>query len=99
MKKEFEFCAKVWIYPGVGGWHFVTLPKDLAEEVDFFWSHAKRGWGSLPVMVTIGETEWRTSIFTDKKSESYILPIKVAVRKKESIHEEKEIKILIEIKA
>lgn len=23
---EFEFDAELWLYPGKGGWHFVTLP-------------------------------------------------------------------------
>lgn len=44
-----------------------------------------RGFGSLPVGVKIGRTEWRTSIFPDRKSGSYVFAIKADVRKKERI--------------
>lgn len=55
------------------------------------------GWGSLPVMATIGKTSWKTSIFPDKKSESYLLPLKAEVRKKEKIYEDQTILFLIKI--
>ena len=45
----------------------------------------KRGWGSLPVTVTIGKTSWKTSIFPDAKAGAYLLPLKADVRKKEKI--------------
>jgi hypothetical protein len=28
----FEARGEVWLYPGDAGWHFVTLPPDLADE-------------------------------------------------------------------
>ena len=34
---------------------------------------------------TIGESTWKTSIFPDKKTNTYLLPVKVAVREKEQI--------------
>lgn len=45
----------------------------------------ERGWGSHRVTVTVGKTSWDTSIFPDKKSGSYVLPLKADVRKKENI--------------
>jgi len=44
-----------------------------------------KGWGSLPAVVTIGRTNWKTSIFPDKKSKGYLLPIKEEVRRRESV--------------
>jgi hypothetical protein len=35
--------------------------------------------------VTIGKTQWRTSLFPDKKTNSYLVAIKAAVRKGENI--------------
>jgi hypothetical protein len=35
--------------------------------------------------VTIGGSSWNTSIWFDTKADSYLLPIKVAIRKKESL--------------
>ena len=31
---EFTFSGEVWIYLGEGAWYFVTLPNDLADEID-----------------------------------------------------------------
>lgn len=98
MTKIFTVNAKVWLYPGMAGWHFITLPKKTADEINFYFVHTKRGWGSLPVLATIGQTTWKTSIFPDKKIGSYLLPLKAEVRKKESIHAEDTIIVSLEIK-
>jgi hypothetical protein len=37
------------------------------------------------VKARVGETSWATSIFPDKKSGAYLLPLKKEVRKAESI--------------
>lgn len=56
MTKTFSVSAKVWLYPGRSAWHFVTIPTDIAKDIDFYFTHAKKGWGSLPIAVTIGKT-------------------------------------------
>lgn len=81
----YNFKAEVWLYPSMAGWHFITIPAEISKKIDFKHGMEKRGWGSLPVSVTIGGTTWSTSIFPDKKSQSYVLPVKAVVRKKESI--------------
>lgn len=83
--RTFHTEATVWIYAGDAAWHFVSLPKALAETLHARFGHAARGWGSLPVLVTIGQTSWRTSVFRDAKRGSYLLPLKAAVREKEGI--------------
>lgn len=98
MTKTFTISAKVWLYPGMAGWHFITLPKKTAEEINFYFAHVKRGWGSLPVLATIGKTTWKTSIFPDKKIGSYLLPLKAEVRKKESLHDGDTTTLSLEIK-
>lgn len=105
MQKTYAFKARVWLYEGFAPWHFVTLPQKTAREIDYFFMHSKRGWGSLPVQVTIlrlgsgqvGKTTWSTSIFTDKKSDSYLLPLKADVRKKAGIKKGDTISISLEI--
>jgi len=47
--------------------------------------------------VNIGKTSWMTSIFPDKKSTSYLLPIKAEIRKKEQIKENDVILFSIEL--
>lgn len=87
MNKPFTFNAKIWLYPGESAnWHFVTLDKAGAEIVKKSQEGEKRkGWGSVKVTATIGSTSWKTSVFPDKQSGSYLLPIKAAVRKKEKV--------------
>ncbi len=58
-----------------------------------------RGWGSLRVEVRIGATTWKTSVFPDKKSGTYILPVKADVRKKENIKAGQTTKLTVEVLA
>ncbi|WP_018238195.1 DUF1905 domain-containing protein [Ensifer sp. BR816] len=82
---EFEFDAELWLYPGKGGWHFVTLPAHVAEQIKFLAAPRARGWRSEAVKVRTGETEWMTSIFPDKAAGSFLLPVKSEVRQKENL--------------
>lgn len=94
----FKIKARVWLYPGLAGWHFISIPKKESVAIKKDFSASKRGWGSLPVIVTVGNTSWSTSIFPDKKSDMYLLPLKASVRKKENIFNNEQIKLIIKIK-
>lgn len=84
--KTYTCKEKVWLYPGANAqWHFVTLTKEIGQEIKRTYGQHARGFGSLPVEVTIGQTFWNTSIFPDKYSGSYLLPLKAQVRKREDI--------------
>jgi len=82
---KYTMREKVWIYPGVVGWHFVSVSKKESQAIKERYGKYHRGFGSLPVMVTIDKTSWKTSIFPDTISGTYLLPLKVEVRKKEEI--------------
>jgi hypothetical protein len=81
----FEFSAELWRYTGKAAWYFVTLPHEVADDVDEITSDTRRGFGSVRVEVTIGSSTWNTSIFPDTKSESFVLPVKKAVRVAEDL--------------
>jgi hypothetical protein len=98
LTKTYNIDAKVWLYPGMVSWHFVTLPEEIATDIDDLFALMKRGWGSIPVQVTIGKTNWKTSIFPDKKTVSYLLPLKAEVRKKENIKASDMISFSLEVK-
>jgi hypothetical protein len=83
----YRFSAPLWRYKGDSPWHFVTLPFDQADEIDERTTTVQRGFGSVRVHVTVGETTWSTSLFPDTKVGSYILPVKKAVRAAEGLHE------------
>lgn len=97
--RTYEFKAKVWVYPGQAGWRFVSLPNKESETIKERFTGLTRGWGSLPVNVTIGKTIWKTSIFPDKKSGTYLLPLKADVRKKENVGDGDTISLAIEVLA
>lgn len=80
------FTAELWLYPGSGAWVFVTLPDDIAHTIrDVAKTMPKRGFGSLKVIALVNGVEWKTSIFPDSASHSYLLPIKKEIRTKASI--------------
>jgi hypothetical protein len=63
----------------------VTLPTEVADEIDHITSESRRGFGSVRVEVTVGSTTWNTSIFPDRASQSFVLPVKKAVRLAEQL--------------
>lgn len=97
--RSWSFTAEVWLWPGEAAWHFVSLPKDLSAEIKEFYQGRTRGWGSLPVEATLGQTIWQTSIFPDNKSGQYLLPLKASVRKAEAIVAGSNCKVGLEILA
>lgn len=87
MKKSYTFKAKLWLYPGESAnWHFITVPKELAVVIKKKYGALAKGFGSLPVNVTIGKSEWKTSIFPDSRAGTYFLPIKAKIRKQEDLY-------------
>lgn len=84
-KKLYRLRSKLWQYPGMAGWHFVTINKVCSVSIKKQFGTKKRGWGSLPVLVKVGKTNWNTSIFPDSTSGTYLLPVKATVRKAEGL--------------
>ena len=80
-----EMQAGIWVYPGKGGWHFITLPTDVAARIKAAMAGLARPWGSLGVTAVIGKTRWQTSLFPDKASGSLLLPVKASVRQCEGL--------------
>lgn len=91
--------TKVWLYAGDAAWHFATVPPKLSAEIKMRHGAKAKGWGSLPVKVTVGTTSWRTSIFPDRKAGAYLLPLRAEVRKKEGIGQGDTIALKIEVRA
>ena len=79
-----QFTAELWRWPSQEAWRFVTVPADLADAIRFS-SGPPRGFGSVRVEATVGETVWRTSVFPDSTEGTYVLPMKRAVREAENL--------------
>jgi hypothetical protein len=90
---EWTFTAPLWRWSAKqesadpGSWSFVTLPLDVAEDVRDSLVVPPRGFGSVKVDVEVGDSRWSTSVFPDKDSGSYVLPVKQAVRRAAAIEE------------
>ena len=95
---EYEFTAKVWIWPGPSTWYFVSLPKDMSEEMSKAYEHLKAGFGSLAVDVYYKNLKWKTSIFPERQKGNYFLPLKKEIRKKGDIQDSDEITLTIVIR-
>ena len=79
-----RFSGALWEYQGEAPWVFVTLPVEDSDEI-LDKVPEPGGFGSVRVDVTIGESTWQTSVFPDKESGCYVLPIKAAVRRAEGL--------------
>jgi hypothetical protein len=90
-----HFVAELWVHDGDAAWHFVTLPVELADEIALRTAGATKGFGSVPVEVTVGATTWRTSLFPDVRSESFVLPMKKPVRRAEGLSAGDEFEVII----
>lgn len=86
MEATFAFSAELfeWDARDDASWVFVGLPVDVAEDIREM-APSKRGFGSVPVHVRCGTSAWRTSVFPDKGTGSFVLPVKKAVRTKEGL--------------
>ena len=82
---KYEFTAEPWQYTATGGWHFVSLPKDLSAEIRESFKSEEEGWGRLKAIAKIGDSEWKTAIWFDSKMKIYLLPLKGEIRKNENL--------------
>ncbi len=93
----FEFTAPLWLHAGSGGWHFVTLPGEVADDVTELAEGFRRGFGSVRVAVTVGGSSWRTSLFPDKGRGGFVLPMKRPVRTAEGLSAGEDVAIRLEL--
>ena len=84
MELVFTFTAELYPWESNPSIRFVDVPVDETEDIREF-VHSRRSAGSVPVKVQIGDTKWNTSVFGGKNAESFVLPIKKAVRVAEKI--------------
>jgi predicted 2-oxoglutarate/Fe(II)-dependent dioxygenase YbiX len=84
---SYSFKAELWLYPGEAGWHFLTLPAEIADDVRVQTAGASKAFGSIKVTARVAGYSWQTSLFRDAQSGSYLLPLKKAIRDKARISE------------
>lgn len=79
------FEAELWAWTGPASWVFLSLPADHADTVRvagfLALDRPKRGWKMVRVEADVGGVCWTTSLFPDKETGSYVLPVKAAIRR------------------
>ena len=78
-----EFSGEVIKWRGPAPFLFVSVPTDLSAEIKTISSMVTYGWGVIPAIVTIGTTEYKTSLFP--RGENYLVPVKIAVQRAEGV--------------
>jgi hypothetical protein len=92
---EYIFTAKSWKYPAEMGWIFIALPTKITKEIRDNLKFLEEGWGRMKITAKIGNTEWKTAIWFDTKHDTYLLPLKAKIRKKEKIEIDKEVETIV----
>lgn len=97
--KTYRLRAEVVIWPGHQSvWHLIHVDKKRSAEIQKKHGMIKRGFGSIPVVAKIGRTSWNTSIFFDKRSGTYILPLNIKVRRAEALAEGDAVSLTVTIR-
>ena len=82
---ELEFAGELWSWRGPAPWYFITVPEEECHVLQDESTFVSYGWGMIPVLVRIGDSEWETSLFP--KDGRYLVPVKAAVRRAEELEE------------
>lgn len=80
---DVEFSGEIFQWRGPAPYYYVALPDEASEDLRAESSRLSYGWGVIPVLVRIGETEWETSLFP--KDGRYLVPLKDRVRRAEGL--------------
>src|SRR5262245_25395060 len=68
------FDAQLWMWDARRdeSWTFVSLPAAVSDDIRELADEPRRGFGAVRVRVTLGGSEWTTSIFPDTKRGCYV---------------------------
>ncbi len=92
---ELRFQARVIHWRGPAPFFFARIPADAGAEIRKVRKAATYGWGVIPVRATIKGVAFETSLFP--KDETYLLPLKDAVRRKLEITADDEVLVEMSI--
>lgn len=103
--KKFKFKSKVIVWKAgnrdggdKGAWRFARVPEDISAKIkEMQKGKLRRGWGAVYAKAKIGKSEWKTSIFPDRHSNTYVLPLKKQIRYEENLYDGTDIKVSIGI--
>ena len=95
-RKHFKFKSKVIIWNAgthakgsdASAWRFARVPEGISAKIKAMQQgKLRRGWGAVYADAKVGKSEWTTSIFPDRHSATYILPLKKQIRFQENLYD------------
>ena len=90
-----KFEGIIFYWRGPAPFLFVAVPEEQSREIKAISASVTYGWGVIPVIVRVGRTEWKTSLFP--KDGRYLVPIKMLVQKSENLKVDDRVVIQLEI--
>jgi hypothetical protein len=91
-----EFSGAIWYWRGPAPFYFVTVPDEQSRELKAVSGFVTYGWGMIPVIARIGQTEWKTALFP--KDGRYLVPLKDSVRRAETLAESDTVMVQLEVR-
>ncbi len=85
------FKGEMFEWRGPAPYHFISIPAPESAMIKECASELSYGWGVIPVIGNIGETEFTTSLIP--KDNIYLLPIKNVVRLGEGLEVDQEVHV------
>ncbi|GGJ67721.1 DUF1905 domain-containing protein [Deinococcus aquiradiocola] len=80
---QLQFSTELIEWRGPAPYLFAPVPEAEADAIRAAAALVTYGWGMIPVRASIGDTGWRTSLFP--KDGRYLVPVKVAVQRAETL--------------
>ena len=102
--ERISHTGQLWRWTGTTGtgvWFFITIDGEAGESLSATALMCRlegmsRGFGSLKVRATIGDSTFATSVFPSKET-GWMLPVKAAVRKAEVLCEGDLVEVVLEV--
>ena len=92
---ELNFTNTMIEWRGPAPFYYVPVPPEESELIRETARQVSYGWGVIPVRVTIGRTEFTTSLFP--RDGVYLVPVKRAVRLPEKLQLGDDVEVTLEI--
>lgn len=92
---QITFEGDIFHWRGPAPYLFVAVPDEPSQDLKTVSGLVTYGWGVIPVLARIGDTEWKTSLFP--KGGRYLVPIRVSVQKAENLAVGDRVSIQLEI--
>jgi hypothetical protein len=96
-KLRYRFEGDVWVTGEKVRLWFVTLPKEMSEEILDVVGVSLNPWGTVPVEATVGDFTWDSSMFPRKDRGVYDLPLNAKVRQRLKLTEGQRLQVTIDI--